>query len=215
MRGKNNDNYFLYVKTQNWQIWETDSLNPHERVKKSGFLRHVFSASIRLYRQRLRSCHDQKADPSKFTLGPSLSRPLSSHVSLFFLPVLSGFSAPLTTLSRKFVNVHACPIIRSLSTFVFAPSSSFFFFFLFRSRFLDRSLSPLVPCFSSTAESREIETGSRARVTNSRRAVRALSRASRKRSIAARCASPPWSRRKEKKRGEATRGSGIVSPPFH
>lgn len=60
--------------------------------------------------------------PSKFTPGPPLSRPSSSSSHISFLPSsfslrhrcrLSGFSAPLTTLSRKYVNVHACPIIRS------------------------------------------------------------------------------------------------------
>lgn len=145
---------------------------------------------------------------------PQLPRPEGTHLNLLlgvldhlfhapFLPTfpllsprvlrLSGFSTPLTTLSRKFVNVHACPIIRSLSTFV-CP------FFFFCSRFLDRSLPP-VPCFSSTVESRDRP------IHESRIRFGFCSRASRKRSIAARCVSPPWSKRKEWKRR-----SGIVSP---
>lgn len=57
-------------------------LDPHERVKKSRFLiRHAFCASIRLYRC-VSPAATTRRHPS-FTLGslgPSLSRPLSSHV---------------------------------------------------------------------------------------------------------------------------------------
>lgn len=74
---------------------------------------------------------------------------------------LSGFSTPLTTLSRKYVNVHACPIIRSsrslFSLRSFVPSVA-----IFRSIFLPYPTRvPLEP--------RSIDP--RARVTNSRRAA--------------------------------------------
>lgn len=93
--------------------------------------------------------------PSKFTpeplscpSSPSSSRsfrplvlPLSLSLpacSLACLPArLSGFSAPLTTLSRKFVNVHAGPIIRSS---------------LYRSISVARSLAPAF--FRSLSRSR-------------------------------------------------------------
>jgi len=73
-------------------------------------------------------------------------RPLPISPSPFrFCCRLSGFSASLTMLSRKYVNVHACPIIRSSrSLFSFVSS-----FAISRSTFLPCSPACLsAPCRS-------------------------------------------------------------------
>lgn len=143
--------------------------------------------------------------PSKFTPEPPLSRPISLRpVLLLSLPLLvrpppsaqlSGFSAPLTTLSRKFVNVHAGSIIRSslyrsisvARARQFAPAS---FRSSARDRAMphDRSFFTLVhPRCVPPPLRRETSIDPRTRVTNSRRVPRfQVSRASgtRKRSIA-------------------------------
>lgn len=124
--------------------------------------------------------------------GPLLSRPSSPPLPTS-PPVsrlrcrLSGFSAPLTTLSRKYVNVHACPIIRSSrSLFSFVPLRS-----------LDRLFpSPhVLACLSAPWSQRSIDP--RARESRIHVVPRfELSRASgtRKRSIA-QCFAPVVARR--------------------
>lgn len=86
--------------------------------------------------------------PSKFTPGPPLLHALPCPLLISLPPPpppflrlcrLSGFSTPLTTLSRKYVNVHACPIIRSSrSLFSLVPS-------FLRPRSSDRFFSPIPP----------------------------------------------------------------------
>lgn len=103
----------------------------------------VFSTSMRLL-----GCRNQKAPclnlghlfhASSFSTFPPLLSPCSSIR-------LSGFSAPLTTLSRNFVNVHACPIIR-----LSLPS-----FFLGSLRFLNLPPSSLLwLSYPPIAESRD------------------------------------------------------------
>lgn len=125
--------------------------------------------------------------PSKFTPGPPLSRPSSPSSHISFLPPfrfccrLSGFSTPLTMLSRKYVNVHACPIIRSSrSLFSSVPS-----FAISRSTFL-----PCPPaCLSAPCET-EIDRSSRESHEFTSCRDSELSRASgtRKRSISTRFA---------------------------
>lgn len=115
--------------------------------------RRAFRVSIH---RRVSAAAATRRRPSKFTPGPPLLHALPCSLPISLPPPLrlcrlSGFSAPLTTLSRKYVNVHACPIIRSSrSLFSLVPS-------FLRSRSSDRFFSPIHP----RASGAEIDRSSR------------------------------------------------------
>jgi len=98
---------------------ETDLMAASARSSIAGSRAHArpsVSSRVRFIAHEFSAAAAARRRPSKFTSAPSLS----------------GSSAPLTTLSRKFVNVHAGPIIRS-------SASPPFFLSLGSSRAIPRS----------------------------------------------------------------------------